>query len=839
MGQLGCELGLFHTPPIECSIVNMRALYRSHYTCAVSVTAITASLLWSATAIGAVDVDAIYRLLGDRIASNRTRFYVYRDADSGLNHGFPSGLFGTFAKVHLDAACVDDPGSPSGCSSDPNRIDRARGTVLKLSFDPLVSGEFAGVTFEEPERFGVLQSGAGYDLRGATAVAFEARSPTSSSMQFGVGGCVTPFVLIPPGFTSFSFPIASLVRPPGTSAACPPSLDDQHLLFTVVTNDVHAASGATVLVDDVRFEPVPSSRGMETSFPLGTETFGVVPLATPASGRVPIPPDQVLRNVTTIYESALVLYALVRRGDAQDLIDARKIAEAFDYALHNDNHGDPLPASVGAGLHNAYESGDLALVNGQGPGAGRQGDVRLSGFSVDSTLCGPSKFCLVLDGATGGNNAFALLALLATYDRLGDTRYLDDARDIGRWLIAQLTDATGTGFGGYYVGYPDEGVVPKVVIQGKSIENNADIFAALNALAIVERRLGNTTEADLWTAAAVVAGDFVMNLFDPTSGCFHAGTVPVGTPVLPGIAPTGAVRGGDVVNTFPFVDSNTFVMLALAPTSRYRNAIDWRRPVQCMLDRFAQTVSAAGQSWSGFDIVETPTAGPNGVAWEFTGQAVAVMRLADALNSETALEDDATAVLAQIANAQVAAPYGDGEGLPASTLQGGDSLLPLEQCLSTPFQCIPERVGLAATTWGLFAARDLNPLAPLCEVESTFDSIRCRLAELIRAVDRSTDLGRLRGSLAKALDRARTRTGRAQQASVAGQRRQTGNLLRAAARDLQHFDHRLESRAAVRVVPASTRSALVAQADPIQVDLLHLRDQEMRRLRRLRARRAG
>lgn len=43
-------------------------------------------------------------------------------------------------------------------------------------------------------------------------------------------------------------------------------------------------------------------------------------------------------------------------------------------------------------------------------------------------------------------------------------------------------------------------------------------------------------------------------------------------------------------------------------------------------------------------------------------------------------------------------------------MQDGDGLPPLEQCLSTPFQCIPERVGLAATTWAIFAERNINPL---------------------------------------------------------------------------------------------------------------------------------
>jgi hypothetical protein len=68
------------------------------------------------------------------------------------------------------------------------------------------------------------------------------------------------------------------------------------------------------------------------------------------------------------------------------------------------------------------------------------------------------------------------------------------------------------------------------------------------------------------------------------------------------------------------------------------------------------------------------------------------------------------AYLSQLRQAQRLAPFGDGQGLVASTLQDGDQLAPLEQCLSTSFQCIPERVGLAATTWTIFADLNRSPL---------------------------------------------------------------------------------------------------------------------------------
>jgi hypothetical protein len=68
---------------------------------------------------------------------------------------------------------------------------------------------------------------------------------------------------------------------------------------------------------------------------------------------------------------------------------------------------------------------------------------------------------------------------------------------LGYVASAALVDYAGTGYGGYYLGYPDEGK-PKELIKGKSVENNADIFAAFRRLAAIERQLGHQAEADKW-----------------------------------------------------------------------------------------------------------------------------------------------------------------------------------------------------------------------------------------------------------------------------------------------------------------------------------------------------
>ena len=276
-------------------------------------------------------------------------------------------------------------------------------------------------------------------------------------------------------------------------------------------------------------------------------------------------------------------------------------------------------------------------------------------------------------------------------------------------MIGNLCDISGSGYGGFYLGYPDEGVSPKTLIKSKSTENNADIFAALTRMASIERSLANIAEAKQWSKYAEAAAAFVLKMYDPARGCFLAGTVPAGTQAGSGIDPTGPQKGDDVINVFDFLDSNTFSTLALARA--YPEAIDWRRPVQYVLNNFAQSVTAGGQEYRGFNITSSPTAGPNGIAWEFTGQVVVAMRFVDTLYGEASFENQASLYLDEIRRAQALAPFGDGRGLVASTLQDGDMLPPIEQCLSTPFQCIPERVGLAATTWAVFAEHNVNPLA--------------------------------------------------------------------------------------------------------------------------------
>jgi hypothetical protein len=388
--------------------------------------------------------------------------WFYGQEDGPFNHGFPSGFFASdplvLSKIHVTTECVYDVSAPDLCSHDPTALDRARGSVLRVTFDALSPGQFAGLNFEEPDDYSTLRSGPGYDLRGVQNLTFNAVSPSIGTIvQFGVGGKLGRALAIPSRWTHFSLDLSYF----GLSKE---ELSDVHILFTVAADHEHAAKGATVLMDDVRFAPAPRRIAPALGFPASYQTFGIVPVSTVLRGRVQIPVDQVNRNLSTVYESALALIALVNRGSDQDLQSAKVIADSLLWALAHDSQGDPIPIAPNGsrGLHSAYSSGDLALYNTDGGP-----EVRLAGFSAGSSLCGLSQFCLVLDGATGGNNAVAVLALVKQFAATGDQRYLDTASEIGNWIQETLFDTSPSDFGGYFIGYPDEGQIPKCKVDGK------------------------------------------------------------------------------------------------------------------------------------------------------------------------------------------------------------------------------------------------------------------------------------------------------------------------------------------------------------------------------------
>src|SRR5206468_4321491 len=159
-------------------------------------------------------------------------------------------------------------------------------------------------------------------------------------------------------------------------------------------------------------------------------------------------------------------------------------------------------------------------------------------------------------------------------------------------------------------------------------------------VAQIESSRGNTAAAAQWQSWANVAGDFVMRMFDAVNGHFYVGTVTTVASstecAARGNCQTPLMQNGnDIINTCDFLDSDSFTLLPMAASPQYHSQIDWRRPTQYVLNHFLQTVTVGGRTYSGYDIVANPSSGPNGIAWEFTGQAVVAARFIDSLYNQS------------------------------------------------------------------------------------------------------------------------------------------------------------------------------------------------------------
>jgi hypothetical protein len=111
-----------------------------------------------------------------------------------------------------------------------------------------------------------------------------------------MGKCVSPFETLSPQWQTITIQLSSL----DCSQFGSFDITNVHVLFGVAADYTHTSNGGTVLLDNIRYEPVPSNRASALGFPLGNQTFGVVPVTNFLNGPIPVTTDHVLRNHTTI-----------------------------------------------------------------------------------------------------------------------------------------------------------------------------------------------------------------------------------------------------------------------------------------------------------------------------------------------------------------------------------------------------------------------------------------------------------------------------------------------------------------------------------------------------------
>ncbi|MBQ3329644.1 MAG: hypothetical protein IJG87_00530 [Ruminococcus sp.] len=196
------------------------------------------------------------------------------------------------------------------------------------------------------------------------------------------------------------------------------------------------------------------------------------------------------------YDNALTAMAFISEGrqtDAQDLLDA------FVYVVGNDRY-------QSGRIRNAYASDMVMWTADNG-----KKSVKLPGWYNGSEWCEDAQQV----GSGTGNTSYAALALLQYDNAYGTDKYLDTAKALMDWVIADCSDDH-SGFTAGVNGWPEEEGRAQILTY-KSTEHNIDAYAAF-------RQLYEVTGDEKYQQAADSALAFIKSMYNPEGGYFYTGT---------------------------------------------------------------------------------------------------------------------------------------------------------------------------------------------------------------------------------------------------------------------------------------------------------------------------
>lgn len=437
--------------------------------------------------------------------------------------------------------------------------------------------------------------------------------------------------------------------------------------FGWVASDLDNPGGAVFYLDDIQYNLSPAARAARLDRPRFVQSFVTEPYQS-----LPAPVgifDLYHRNTADLYDNALALLAFLAEGTADGLRRARLIGDALVYASEHDRTFDD------GRLRDIYAAGDLVLPPGWTP-HGRSGTVVIPGYYVEEEGAFHEAG---QDGLSTGNEAWALIALLALYERTGDSRYLTTAETLGDFIRTFRNDS-GT-YQGFQGGLTNPEAAMPVLRTWASTEHNLDIFAGFNKLSIL-------TGTGSWAADAEHARQLVEAMWDGSTGCYRAGTLDPQT------------RNEDP-DELP-LDVQPWAVLAIPGLLLVHPGV---------LDCAEQHHRTTHLGISGFDF----NTDLDGVWFEGTGQMAVAYE-------EAGQSAEADAIRATLGNAQGTAPFGDGQGLASASRDG----------LTTGLDYLYfVRRHIGATAWNVFAQLGFNPFsgAPVNAAGEFFTVAPCRVLD--------------------------------------------------------------------------------------------------------------
>ena len=607
-------------------------------------------------------VSASVQYLARAMDQYHNRFPVYDDVSSAGNH------FHALTKFPDGNALVTINGS---YSSDKH----SGATAIRCTFTQ-GGVNFGGFNFQN----GVLPNGAtapspnfgtvlnaGVDLSGATALTFWARGQQGSEVvDFFMGGVGwTGNTVNNPCIPGFLGPCPAPDSTPAVKITVALTTQWTQYSINLANKDLHYVlggfgwgvdgalnpNGAVFFLDDIQYELSPARQTQRLNERRFIRSFTTLPLQPDLhDGNPDDDIDLVLRNTAFVYDNAVALLAFLADGSADSLLRAKLIGDALVYATGHDR-------SFNDGrLRSAYAAGDIALPPGWTPN-NRVGTVPIAGFYEDLQM----QFFELSEVRTfdTGNQAWAMVALLALQQRTGDARYLDAARLLGD-LIHTFRNDTGL-YQGFLGGleYRNGDAAQPFVRGYASTEHNLDVYAAFTVMF-------NLTGEVVWQADAQHAKQFVEAMWDNGGGCYLAGTI------------DRDHRNTDFTQ-LP-LDVQPWSVLALP------DALTLHPQLFSCAETNHRTLS---DGFTGFDF----NTDRDGVWFEGTGHMATAYAWANQLPSAEAYRQE-------LNRAQTTTPFGDGFGITAAS----------HDAISTGFDFkLFRRLHVGATSWHVFAQLGFNP----------------------------------------------------------------------------------------------------------------------------------
>ncbi len=461
------------------------------------------------------------------LADVQDRFHktydVYTDADAAGNHFVARGRF------PADATDVQVPPMNETWSVSP----RSGVTAIEAKFNStqfvageadwggwyFLNGVLSGSDVSPRANWGE-QANAGLDLRGANRLSFWAKGARGGEevefFAFGVGNGKASAMPYPDSAKKVSLGWVKLIRTWRKYTIDVSKADLSYVLggFGWVTSAANnGGRDITFYLDDIQYD---KQRLNEARFLTSYQTL--------SSG---LAFDTVLRNVAYTYDNAAAAIAFLAAGEK---VRAKRIVDALVYAQNHDRY-----YSDGR-LRNAYQGGDLVLPKGWAPND-RGRTARMPGwYDASRSTWYEDEYQVSTDT---GNMGWAMLSLVAYYERQGGTKYLEAAKKLGEWVEANCRDLNGVGYTGGYEGWEPNAANPAGPRKRtyKSTEHNIDLAAAFS-------RLYRLTRQGIWNERAESARAFVVSMWDPQEGKFWTGTKEDGVTVNPMPVPLDAQAWG-------------------------------------------------------------------------------------------------------------------------------------------------------------------------------------------------------------------------------------------------------------------------------------------------------